>query len=203
MAFQSTAAQFEIAGKATLAELQALLVRTATAENARIEGLDPRPTKILRYVDGVKDAPFEAVKPQGIIVVDYPRIELVHDFAIKTLRELSPVGQPPQDEHPGLYRDSHATFLNDSEVPDLKAWKPGDKVIIANFVDYARVIEVGAMKMRVPGTDHVYAQAEAIVQREFGDLWIIKFTFVNLINGSISKARKSAETRWPALIFSE
>jgi hypothetical protein len=203
MSFQPIALQFDIATSAALAAVRAQLIATAKDANARVIATEPHPSQVLRYVDGVKDAPEEAVRQNGIIVYDYPRIDLVAAFARKTLRELSPVGVPPKDKHPGLYRDSHELFLNDSPVDDLKTWKSGDKVIIANFVDYARKIEVGAMKMRVPGTDHVYAQAEMIVQREYGELWKVKFTFVNFVNGALVKTRVSAETRFPALIFTE
>jgi hypothetical protein len=46
-----------------------------------------------------------------IITFRYLNMDEVAQFALKTLRELSPVGSG-EDPHPGLYRDSHILFLN-------------------------------------------------------------------------------------------
>jgi hypothetical protein len=91
-----------------------------------------------------------------IITFRYLNMDEVAQFALKTLRELSPVGSG-EDPHPGLYRDSHILFLNGHDVPDAKAWKPGDQLEISNPEPYARKIEVGAMKVNVDG--HVYERA--------------------------------------------
>lgn len=100
----------------------------------------------------------------------------VVDFALATLRDRSPVGSPPGDAHPGLYRDMHKVFLNGHVVADVGAWRPGDQINIANPVPYARKIEAGRGKMSVPG--HVYEDAALIVAARFGNQAAVKFVFM-------------------------
>jgi multisubunit Na+/H+ antiporter MnhF subunit len=101
----------------------------------------------------------------------------VAGFALQTLRSLSPVGSG-DDPHIGLYRDSHLLFLNGHVVADVSNWKPGDQVAIANPVPYSRLIEIGILKMRVPGSDHVYQRAEIIVRARYGTMVDVKFAYM-------------------------
>jgi hypothetical protein len=71
----------------------------------------------------------------------------VVQFALATLRDLSPVGKG-SDPHPGLYRDSHKLFKNGYPIGNLLTWKIGDEVSISNFVDYSRILEVGDGQFR-------------------------------------------------------
>jgi hypothetical protein len=98
-------------------------------------------------------------------------------FALQTLREASPVGAG-DDPHIGLYRASHLLFINGQSAADARAWKPGDEVEISNPVPYSRLIEIGILKMRVPGTDHVYQHAEQIVRARYGHQVNIRFAFM-------------------------
>lgn len=178
--------QFRIARRGTAVEVQRFIVATAKREHAKIMTTDPRPASFTRFVDGKAGAPEEDVGPTGTILYEYPRIDAVAEFALETLRKLSPVGSVG-DKHPGLYRDSHMLFLNATPVDlaGLAAWKPGDEVSIANPLPYARKIEIGKMKMRVPGTDHVYQQAVQVVNGRFGNVAKARFTYRALAIGSM------------------
>lgn len=192
----ATSAAFEVAGARTLAATQARLVAVAKARHAAVMAAPPRPQAFRRYVDGRAGAPEEAVRPHGVIVYEYPRIALVGQFALETLRKLSPVRS-------GDYKESHIPFLNGEAIPDgeMKNWRPGDELSIANVMPYARKIEVGGMKMRVPGTDHVYGQAHRIVRGRYGNLCRIEFTF-RIINWQDLDIN-SADKRFPTLIIRE
>jgi len=192
---KGVASQFEIAMAATLEQTHQILVETARREHAKIMADDPRPGAFRRWVDGVQGASEAAVKPFGVIEYQYQRLDLVVQFALETLFDLSPVLS-------GDYRLAHTLFLNDLAVPNLRDWKPGDVVGIVNFLPYARVIEHGKMKMRVTGTDRVYAQAERIVLRRFGNLAKTRFTYRGIIDG-VAAEGTSSDVRYPALIISE
>lgn len=138
----------------------------------------------------------------------------VGTFAIETLKGLSPVGHG-DDPHIGLYRASHLMFLNGHVVEDASAWKPGDELEIANPIPYARLIEVGILKMRVPGSDHVYQQSETIIRAKYGSVVSVQFKFMPVrfasaqavatfrrIEGKDRATSRSALKQQPALILS-
>lgn len=177
---QSVRQQFDVAKQSTLAATQALIAKTAKAKHAEVMQADPRPASFKRIVDGVVGAAEEAVRPDGMIIYDYDRLNVVADFALQTLRDKSPVGGHG-DKHPGLYRDSHTLFLNEKPVADLGSYKTGDEIAIANLTPYSRKIEVGGMTMTVPGTDHVYQQAQQIVAGRYGNIASVEFTYRGLI----------------------
>lgn len=174
---QSVSAQFRVARLSTAEATQRAIVALAKREHAKVLNADPRPGGFTRYVDGRKGAREEAVKPNGVIVYEYERLDLVVQFAMETLFDKSPVLL-------GDYRRAHTIFLNGSPVPNLAAWKSGDEVAISNYLPYSRKIEMGKMKMRVPGTDHVYRQAEQIVKGRFGNVARIKFTYRAVVSGA-------------------
>jgi hypothetical protein len=106
------------------------------------------------------------------------------DFALQTLRDLSPIGSNG-DKHPGLYRDSHRVFLNGHVVEgdDVSAWRPGDQINISNPVPYSRKIEAGRGKMSVPG--HVYQTGTLLVAGRYGNQAAVKFTFMRVRFGGV------------------
>jgi hypothetical protein len=147
------------------------------------------------------------------IVYRFVNMPAVAAFARQTLIDASPVGSG-DDPHPGLYRDSHLMFLNGQWVADASGWKPGDEIHLANPVPYSRLIEIGILRMRVPGTDHVYARTEVILRAKYGDDVDVKFTYMpvrfadrraaNLIGrleGKDRDTRASSLKQQPALII--
>lgn len=174
---QSVTAVFEAAIKGTLEEVQKHTAAVAHREHAKVMATDPRPGRFTQYVDGVEGAAFEAVKGGGVIFITYDRLDVVTQFAMESLFDLSPVDS-------GDYRNAHSLFLNGVPVANLKEWRTGDEIVIANPLPYARKIELGVMEMRVSGTDHVYQQAEAKVKGRYGNLADIRFVFRSLVAGS-------------------
>lgn len=195
---KGTSAQFQIAVQATLDATHRALVDTAKREHAKVLASDPRPGGFNRWVDGQKGAREEAVKPYGVIEYQYSHLDLVAQFAMETLFDLSPVLS-------GDYRNSHTLFLGGDAVANLKGWKPGDTVYVASFLPYSRVIENGSMKMRVPGTDQVYAQASWIVHRRYGNLANIGWTYIGVVDGrtGMNGVYDKSDARYPALLIQE
>lgn len=103
-------------------------------------------------------------------------------FALKTLRDNSPVGSG-KDPHPGLYRDSHMVFVNGGNVSDLSSWNPGDEIEISNPVAYARILELGDGKTRVP--HNIYDLSEQTLQAKYGDIAKIELTFLGILGGEV------------------
>lgn len=198
MALQSVAEQFRIAQQGTLEQTRALIVRVAKTENARVMGEDPKPGSFKRFVDGQQGAAEETVKANGIIVYQYNRLDVVVRFALAALFEKSPVLS-------GEYRHSHTIFLNGSAVQNLQSYKPGDQIAISNLKKYSRKIEIGKMTMRVPGTDHVYMQAEQLTRKEHGRIARIEFTYRGFVGSGVvgGRAGNESKLRYPTLIISE
>ena len=131
---------------------------------------------------------------------------------MQVLFDKSPVGvTDTRPGHPGLYRNSHQIYLNGVAVTNMKGWKIGDELAIANAVPYSRVIELGGYsgqsnwKVRVPGTDHVYFQAEQIVKKRYGNLANIRFTYRGIGGLGLVGGREGnrSDNRYPALVITE
>lgn len=168
---------FAIAAQQTIAATQKMVVAVAKREHAVVMNTAPQPSSFIRIVDGQQGAREEAVKPFGVIVYTYPRLEGVIRFAMQTLFDLSPVLS-------GEYRNSHTLFINGAQAADLSSYRPGADVAITNYVPYSRKIEVGSMAMRVPGTDEVYQRARRVVMARFGNLAKIQFTYRGIVGGA-------------------
>lgn len=108
------------------------------------------------------------------ITFHYVYMDDAVQFAVQTLKELSPVGT---DKHAGLYRDSHLIFLDGHVVKDASGWQPGQQVEISNPVPYSRKIELGTIKVSVP--PHVYEGAAPIVAAKYPSIKV-QFTFMPL-----------------------
>lgn len=186
---------FRVAARETIEETREALIATAKREHGRIMKTDPKPLRFIRTVDGVRGAREEVVKVDGRIQYVYPRLEEVVRFAIETLFDFSPVLS-------GDYRNGHQIFVDGVAVPNLKAWDGEGDVVICNYLPYARKIEVGKMRMRVPGSHHVYEQAEVIVAQRYGNAASIFFTYQGVMQGArVGRAGggNRAELRYPCL----
>lgn len=184
------------------------IAQVAKEGHARIMATPPKPSDFVRRVDGVRDAPEEAVRPNGVIIYTYARLQPIVDYALEVLRQLSPVDE-------GEYRDAHTLHIGGATAVNASGAMPGETVYILNPVPYARKIESGRMKMRVPGSDHVYERAAVMLKLRFGNQAWIKFTYQSELmsyvplggprSGRIaSPAKRSAHnietaTRMPAL----
>lgn len=184
---------FRVAAKGTVEEVRKVLIATAKREHARIMQTEPRPKRFVRAVDGVTGAREEQVKSGGVIRYRYQRLEEVVRAAMELLFELSPVLS-------GEYRMAHTLFVDGAAASDLSTWDGTGTIIITNMMPYARKIEVGKMVMRVPGTDHVYQQAELLLRRQHGNQANIKFNYRGIVGG---RAGNKSSNRYPALEISE
>lgn len=193
---QAVSAQFRVARLSTAEATHRAIVGLAKREHAKVLGSDPKPGGFTRYVDGRKGAREEAVKPNGVILYEYQRLDLVVQLAMETLFDKSPVLS-------GEYRNAHTLFVNGVPARNLAQWKAGDEVAISNFVPYSRKIEAGKMTMRVPGTDHVYAQAAQIVSARYGNVARVRFTYRGISGAGIVGGRRGnrSAVRFPALII--
>lgn len=193
---QPISRQIDLAIAGVQQEVSRAIIATVRREHLKIMEADPRPTSFTRIIDGVRGAPLEQVK--RIAVFEYPRLDVVAQFALETLFDKSPVLT-------GDYRNAHTLFLDGVAVHNLQGWRPGSVVVISNFLPYSRKVEIGKMKMRVPGTDHVYQQAEQIVRARFGNLANVRFTYTGIIGGAVAKGKAGGKSinRYPALVISE
>lgn len=185
---QSISEQFRIARQETAEATHQVLVAVAKREHARVMATDPRPATFRRYVDGREGVAEEEVSAFGVILYEYPRLDVVVAYALAALRERSPVGPPEM----GHYRDGHQLFIAGSPAAGMSAWRPGEEVMITNLRPYARKIELGSMTMTVPGTDHVYEQARQATRAIYGGVATVLFQFRDVAGG-----------RFPALVIRE
>lgn len=156
------------------------IAELAIQEHLKIMGADPRPLQHTIHVDGVKGASEKSVKPNGVIVYDYNRLDIIAADALDLLRRNSPVKS-------GRYVQGHRLFINQKPVENLKGWKPGDEVSISNTVPYSRVIEVGrrgqkVVKFSMP--PKIYFRVAQALRNEYRDTADIQFTFRAVLNGA-------------------
>lgn len=159
-----------IARQATERATKELLVKVALREHAKIMTSDPRPSSFDRIVDGVSGVSEENVKPHGIIIYRYKRLEGLTKKVMEKLFDLSPVLS-------GDYRNNHTMMVNGEVVRNLKDWD-GSPITIFNPLPYARKIELGRMHMRVSGTSRVYQQAAQALTASYGRVMKTRFTFI-------------------------
>ena len=206
---RSIRVMFEAAANSNLEKARRRFIAFAKSKNAEIMAMPPQPTGFRRWVDGQEGAPEEAVRVNGVIRYTYQRLQQVVDYAMGVLEGLSPVLT-------GAYKANHRLFVNGTEATDVSGWRPGDEIVIANSLPYSRKIELGVMKMRVPGTDHVYQQAAQVVKRRMGNFATIRFTFRDVHEGGnigairaatrgdrAARAKARASRRFPALVITQ
>lgn len=170
------------------------IVKEAKRLNAEVMQTPPRPLGFTRHVDG-REAPEEAVKPDGVIVYDYNRLDVVTKLALEVLKELSPVGSG-KDKHPGLYRNSHRIVM-----------ETASEVRITNTVEYSRVIEVGkrgSVVLRIKGGGRVYDRAQRRLARmpDVGNSVKVKMAFTETNGTAVGEGRAARRAaQWPTLIL--
>lgn len=131
-------------------------------------------------VDGRANAPLETVRPDGGSIVF--AFSLPFDIVPWVYAELvrrSPVGPPPAP----AYRENHKLFVDGVEASPVADVPAGREWVFLNPVPYARKIELGTMRVRVPGTSKVYQQVEQVAKRRFGAVANVKFTYRAIAGG--------------------
>jgi hypothetical protein len=168
------------------------LIAKAKLEHQKVMDTDPRPIAFTRFVDGKKGEVEDAAGFRSVILYIYSRLDMVAKFALNALIEGSP-------ERTGRYKASHVLYLNGMPVADLTKYQAGDEIAISNTLPYSRKIEVGSMRMRVPGTDHVYQKAMQRTRRNMGNLATVRFEYREIIGVH----RAKAGSRFPVLVITE
>jgi hypothetical protein len=175
--------------------VQVTLRKTADNQAAirRVFGQDA-PTDL--FVDGQSAKPLS--QAQEFTLTRFHLQTNIVDAAIRMLMERSPVG-PGRNGH---YRDDHWLFVNGvrrdaTHEGDVVQIKPGDEVVIINMKPYARKIEGGPRNRfnrrladRRPGLsaqapNGVYEITARDLQRKFGTVATIRFTYRALIGGGL------------------
>lgn len=114
------------------------------------------------YVNGVEGKDTEhLVRVPGPIFYVFSYWREVIDFALAALEKKSPMRR-------GKYKASHVVMVGSQIMRRDAEIAADEEVTIVNTQPYSRKIEVGHMKMRVPGTDAVFKQVRAQVNRRFG-----------------------------------
>lgn len=196
---QAARVELGIIMQGTLEEVRQHHIDVAKRENAAILSAPPVPNAFERYVDGREGIPEEAVRPAGLIVYTYARMGEIVDYAIEVLRELSPVLS-------GRYRESHEVFVDGVLAGIDRNFEGAREIVITNVTPYARKIEVGNMKMRVPGSHAVYSQAIGDVRARYGNLARIIFDYRGLVGGALpgfGRERNRSDVRYPSLVITE
>ena len=186
-------------------QASALIARTARRKLSEVEARQGK-HPVTRFVDGMRDASEDKVKPTGVIVYEIALIGDVVDAAFNLLLQLSPVG-PGQDGH---YRDRHRLFVNGRQTDAIEHESgvvpipPGAEVVIANLQPYARKIEKGS-SLQAP--DGVYEIAARQLRQRFGNVATIRFEyrqFPGFAAGRVTRESRSARRRlemFPALVI--
>ncbi len=175
---------------------QAALVKLAHDQHARvIRESDPSASQ--QFVDGRAGLPFEAVQPFGRIFVEYNYFAEIAQRALAHIRKASPVDE-------GDYVEDHGIYVDGIQTP-LASIGMARRMVIANTMPYARVIERGIGK-RVPWSkqpqvpkEGVYSHVVQLLRREYSRIVLIRFGWVGLDeNTEVADAKR--QSRYPAII---
>jgi hypothetical protein len=181
-----------------LAQFARVELGKAQEQNRKVLGRTPPHDT---FVDGSRSDNLEAVKPDGRIEFEFTVLEQTFEWIREMLRQNSPVGTPPKDPHPGLYRDSHQFIADGRLVEPGQPTPPAREYVFVNTVPYARKIERGQ-----GGAKAVYHVVAEMAQRRFGNVARIKFGFSAPLFGGIeewagrtrmkSKSKGSRREEW-------
>ena len=161
---------------------------------------EARPTETIRFVDGIEGRPIEQVQPFGIVHFRFGYLRRIAEAALQILRETSPVDS-------GEYQRAHTVYVDGDAVADLARIGQARRIVIANDIPYARVVEVGALG-KVPWSTQpqvprqgVYRAAVREIKRRFGHVADIGFTFVGVDSGAMLAGRAASYSgnRFPAI----
>lgn len=157
------------------------MLTEAQAENKKALGTVP-PHK--QFVDGRQNAPLETVNPDhGTIVFEFELITELLSWIGEQLVIHSPVGSPPKDKHPGLYKASHVLLADGVEVIADAKIPMADEYIFVNVQPYARKLENG-LSSQAP--DGVYDVVADMANRRFGNIAKIRYTLVGVSESDAS-----------------
>lgn len=188
----------------------------AFLEDVRLsnESLVNMPLYVTRYVDGVRDAPFEAVKPGGEVRDTYQFHRAVVARALYLVFKYSPVDS-------GFYIANHAILVDGKQVPEVpNDLRSGQTVAITNTVPYARKVAAG--QGSAPGNlalwnfeIGLFGVVADQLEKEFGKYYAIYMSFIAIAGSYVQPGRRSLkkprnmmtraarlrEDSWPAIFI--
>lgn len=168
---QQTAALVTRLRNETIPKLTADLARR---ELGRVQGAHPAAFE--QFVDGIRGAPLDSVRPGGTIRFRFVRLGPLLEWIYEQLVRRSPVGPERGEPH---YRDVHWLLINGQRVNVLEgaeaiALKPDAFVRYVNARPYARKIERG---LSTQAPDGVYELVALEAQRRFQGA-VIEFSYL-------------------------
>ncbi len=163
--------------------------------------------KSTRVVDGVRDAPIEAVRIGGTVVFNWSPITPAVEEVYARLVRMSPVGGAG-DPHPGLFKASNIVLINDVEVSIPFQLNPGDVVKFTNLQPYARRIETGWSKQAPNG---IYETVAAITQKTLRQFARVTFAYEHYVGRGAGGPKTryggagthSQDERYPTITIAE
>jgi hypothetical protein len=155
------------------------VIEEGKAQNAKVLGKVPPYTV---SVDGRLGAPLESVRPGGIIFVEYELVFEALTWIGDMLEQFSPVGSPPKDRHPGLYKRSHVMIADGAMVPEGTVPPIASRISFVNIVPYARKIERGYSSQAPEG---VYSAVAKLASNKFSNVAKITFGYETPLFGAI------------------
>lgn len=199
---------------ASFIQAQTIDVAEAALRAEVARGFDNEPVVI---TDGMPRRDYLQVKPFGTIeFAARPNLAEIVRWAETRLYALSPVGRPPGDPHPGLYRRTHIVMLNGAQVTGnlalaLRGLKDGDEVQLVNPQPYARKLE-GAKgsartgrKARRPTSRQapmgIYRQLVSELVNRYGRVAFFDYKLVRLnlgvqVWGAVGGGRTKVNGKW-------
>lgn len=168
------------AAAALAREAHKLQDRIVSQQKAR-EGVMPG---VVTAVDGKRGAPFEDVKPDGVIWMGFDYRAEAAKAAFEELNARSP-------EVTGKYKASHFALIDGAALPpqtppDALMVMDVKEIVITNPLPYARRLEVGLDKSGRPFvkqvSPHIFESAAIALRRRYGSVAKIEFSYVDLAN---------------------
>jgi len=164
-----------ISARLSPAAMSAQLAAFARTQLAETIARGDAPAGYETYVDGVKGAREEAVKPGGAIVYRFDLMGEAAVFAAAFLKRRSPQNSGPKPDIP--FRDSFVIVVNGTPFRasefDPQKMRAGATVWIYNPLPYARKVDVqlvGRKKLRFTVPPGMYDDAVAALNARFPTL---------------------------------
>lgn len=201
-AFARQVDAFKLGLKGSRAEIMEAAARQefarAQAQNRAELGYEP---PFEQFVDGRKDAPLKSVRPGGTIVflfgVGAALLTKATDEAIAEFLRTAPVGRPPKDPHPGLYKNSLALLVNGAQRDagtegTTIQFKASDEVSLTNLQPYARRIEKGWSPQAPNG---VIERIAALIRRRYGRILTVRFSWDSYPGFAVGRTRRGGAVK--------
>lgn len=155
--------------------ISAELAKFAKAEVADVIRRGDAPPSYDRWVDGVKDAPEEAVQPNGVILYQFAIIGEAALYCVEFLRRRAPQNSDPRN--PERISESWWIAVNGVPIRDDSfdpSKVPADaEVIVFSRLPYARKVDVqqaGGKRLRFSVPPGMYDDAAQSLRRRYPTL---------------------------------